>query len=145
MISLQKEDPAKQGLAGVKKADRRGNKTVYFEKIKGQPAEELHHEEHRCDETRTGDGSVPAASLAVVGDDNEGSSVDDCGCEVLSELDCWGSKETIKDLKFGYELFTEQRRELEDLAGYYFLIITDRHGSTTVEEHRIQLNVFNTY
>ncbi|GFO36824.1 reverse transcriptase [Plakobranchus ocellatus] len=35
MISLQKEDPAIQGLAGAKKAARRGNKTAYFEKIKG--------------------------------------------------------------------------------------------------------------
>ncbi|GFO27550.1 Zinc finger protein [Plakobranchus ocellatus] len=34
--------------------------------------------ESTSDETPTGDGSVPAASLAVVQDDHEGSNYDDC-------------------------------------------------------------------
>ncbi|GFO36825.1 Zinc finger protein [Plakobranchus ocellatus] len=40
------------------------------------------------DETPTGNCCVPAASLAVVEDDNEGRSYNDCGCEVLPKLDC---------------------------------------------------------
>ncbi|GFO36259.1 Zinc finger protein [Plakobranchus ocellatus] len=60
------------------------------------------------DETPTGDGSVPAASLAVVEADDQGSSYDACSCEVLSQLGCWGSKETVKNLKLGHELTTEQ-------------------------------------
>ncbi|GFN85208.1 hypothetical protein PoB_001171400 [Plakobranchus ocellatus] len=68
------------------------------------------------DETPPGDGCVAAASLAVVGDNDEGSSCNDCGCEVLSELGGCGRKESVKDLKFGDDLSAEQRHELEELA-----------------------------
>ncbi|GFN83854.1 Zinc finger protein [Plakobranchus ocellatus] len=51
------------------------------------------------EETSMGDGSVPTANLFVVEDADEGSS-----CEVLPELGGWGSKETVKDLKFVNEL-----------------------------------------
>ncbi|GFO12168.1 Zinc finger protein [Plakobranchus ocellatus] len=68
------------------------------------------------DETPPGDGCVLAASLAVVEDDDEGSSCNDCGCEVLSELGGCGRKESLKNLKFGDDLSAEQRHELEELA-----------------------------
>ncbi|GFN79744.1 hypothetical protein PoB_000625000 [Plakobranchus ocellatus] len=48
------------------------------------------------DETPPGDGCVPAASLAVVEDDDEGSNYNDCGCEVLSELGGCGRKESVR-------------------------------------------------
>ncbi|GFN99621.1 Zinc finger protein [Plakobranchus ocellatus] len=38
------------------------------------------------DGTPTADGSVSAASRVVAEDDDEESSCDDCGCEVLPEL-----------------------------------------------------------
>ncbi|GFO06801.1 hypothetical protein PoB_003330600 [Plakobranchus ocellatus] len=72
--------------------------------------------DNASDETPTGDGSVPAASLAVVKDDDEGSSCNDCGCEFLSELGSCGRKESVKDLKFGDDLSAEQRHELEEFA-----------------------------
>ncbi|GFO16584.1 hypothetical protein PoB_004308900 [Plakobranchus ocellatus] len=59
------------------------------------------------DKTPAGDGSVSAASLAVVKDDDEGSGCDECGCEILPVRDGWGSKETPKDLKFSDELSKE--------------------------------------
>ncbi|GFO42201.1 Zinc finger protein [Plakobranchus ocellatus] len=64
-------------------------------------------------ETSPGDGSVPAASLAVVEDDDNGSSCNDCGCIVLSELGGSGRKESVKDLKFGDDFSAEQQHELK--------------------------------
>ncbi|GFO44666.1 hypothetical protein cantadraft_45249 [Plakobranchus ocellatus] len=80
-----------------------------------------------------GNGFVSAASVAVVKDDDEGSSCDDCGCEVLPKFGGWGSKETAKELSM------ELRLEFEELAGSVFSILTDCPGSTIVEEHRIEL------
>ncbi|GFO28930.1 hypothetical protein PoB_005543500 [Plakobranchus ocellatus] len=51
---------------------------------------------------------VPAARMNAVEDDDKGSGCDDCDCEILPELGGWGSKETVKDLMFDYELSTEQ-------------------------------------
>ncbi|GFN90448.1 Zinc finger protein [Plakobranchus ocellatus] len=89
------------------------------------------------DETSTGDNSVQAVSLAVVED--EGSGWDECGCVALPEFGGWSSKETVKDLNFGDYLSAEQRRELEELAGCFLFIFSDCPGSTTLEEHRIEL------
>ncbi|GFN94152.1 hypothetical protein PoB_002065800 [Plakobranchus ocellatus] len=79
------------------------------------------------------------ASLAVVDDNDEGSGCHDCGWEVLSELSCWGSKETVKDSKFGTELPAEQRRELEELASCLISIFSDCPESMVLEEYRIKL------
>ncbi|GFO28790.1 hypothetical protein PoB_005529500 [Plakobranchus ocellatus] len=49
-----------------------------------------------CDETPMSGGFVPAASLAVVGEDDEGISCNGNGCEVLSELGGWAYKDTTK-------------------------------------------------
>ncbi|GFN98224.1 hypothetical protein PoB_002473000 [Plakobranchus ocellatus] len=56
------------------------------------------------DETLTDDISLPAASLAVVEDDDKCSSCEDYGFEILPEFVGWDSKETVKDMKFGDEL-----------------------------------------
>ncbi|GFO23927.1 Zinc finger protein [Plakobranchus ocellatus] len=56
----------------------------------------------------TGGGLVSTTNLAVVEDDDEGSSCDDCDCEVLLEIDGWGSKDMVDDLSFGDGLSTRQ-------------------------------------
>ncbi|GFO34862.1 hypothetical protein PoB_006136700 [Plakobranchus ocellatus] len=76
-----------------------------------QSAGKVHHEGHR----------LPAASLAVVEDDDEVSGCDDCGCEVLPKLGGRGSEETVKDLKFSEDLSTGRRRELREFAGCFSL------------------------
>ncbi|GFO03950.1 Zinc finger protein [Plakobranchus ocellatus] len=62
------------------------------------------------DETPTGDGSVPAATLAVVEDGDDSCGYDAFSCEVLPKLGAWGSEETVKDLKFDDELSTDVNR-----------------------------------
>ncbi|GFO42718.1 Zinc finger protein [Plakobranchus ocellatus] len=64
----------------------------------------------------THDGPVSTMSLAVVEDDDEGSSCDGCSCQVLPEIGGWDRKGTADDLRFGEELSTMQRRKLEELA-----------------------------
>ncbi|GFO25698.1 hypothetical protein PoB_005220300 [Plakobranchus ocellatus] len=56
------------------------------------------------------------ASLAVFEVDDEESSCNEWGCDVLPELSGWGCKEIEKELKFDDELSTEQQSELEELA-----------------------------
>ncbi|GFO28939.1 hypothetical protein PoB_005544400 [Plakobranchus ocellatus] len=70
-------------------------------------------------------------SFAGGKDRDEGNCGDDSGCEVLPELDGWDSKETVKDLKFGDDLSTEQQYELEELAGCFSAFFSDRSGSAT--------------
>ncbi|GFO13294.1 Zinc finger protein [Plakobranchus ocellatus] len=78
---------------------------------------------------------MPAASLPVVED--EDNSCNDC--DVLPELGGWGSKESVKYLKFGNDLSAEQQHELEELAGCFHSIFSDCPCSTILEKHRIEL------
>ncbi|GFO37752.1 reverse ribonuclease integrase [Plakobranchus ocellatus] len=52
----------------------------------------------------------------------------------VAPCDGWGSKETVDDLRLGNELSWEQRLEFEAVGRLYL-----SPGSTTVEEHRIEL------
>ncbi|GFO43005.1 hypothetical protein PoB_006951000 [Plakobranchus ocellatus] len=73
------------------------------------------------DETPTGDGPVAAESLAVV---LAAMMTATAVCEVVTRLGGCDSMESVKDLKFGDELSTEQRRELEEFAGCFSLFST---------------------
>ncbi|GFO43013.1 Zinc finger protein [Plakobranchus ocellatus] len=48
-------------------------------------------------------------------------------------------EETVKDLKFGDKLSTERRRKLEEFIGCFSSISSDRSGSTTLENHSIEM------
>ncbi|GFN85124.1 Zinc finger protein [Plakobranchus ocellatus] len=87
----------------------------------------------------TDDGPVSTTSLAVLEDDDENNSCDGCGCEVLPEIGCWRSKDTMDDLRFGDGLSTKQQRELEELKDSLLSPTTWFDNS---EGDRV--NVFNT-
>ncbi|GFS19330.1 Gypsy retrotransposon integrase-like protein 1 [Elysia marginata] len=63
----------------------------------------------------------------------------DSDCETLPELGGWGNNETVNDLQYGDQLTPDQRRQLEEIASSYSSIFSDRHGTVSTEEHRIEL------
>ncbi|GFN85144.1 hypothetical protein PoB_001165000 [Plakobranchus ocellatus] len=89
----------------------------------------------------TGGGPVSTTSLAVLEDDDEGSSSAVIGCEVYPEIGGWSSMDTVDDLRFGDGLSTKQRRELEELKGS-LLALTTWFDNSEGELDRV--NVFNT-
>ncbi|GFO36761.1 Zinc finger protein [Plakobranchus ocellatus] len=60
-------------------------------------------------------------------------------CEAVPELGGWGSGEIVNDLKYGDELTLDQRRQLEEVALTYSFIFSDRPGTVSTEQHRIEL------
>ncbi|GFR93725.1 zinc finger protein [Elysia marginata] len=57
----------------------------------------------------------------------------------VQELGGWGSNETVNDLEFGDQLTPDQRRQLEEIASSYSSIFSDRPGTVSTKEHRIDL------
>ncbi|GFS06392.1 Gypsy retrotransposon integrase-like protein 1, partial [Elysia marginata] len=55
------------------------------------------------------------------------------------KLGGWGSDETVNDLQYGDQLTPDQRRQLEEIASSYSSIFSDRPGTVSTEEHRIEL------
>ncbi|GFS20960.1 retrovirus-related Pol polyprotein from transposon 297 [Elysia marginata] len=86
----------------------------------------------------TSSSAISAASLTVI-EDIEGEHFNDSDCEILPELGGWGSNETVNDLQYGDQLTPDQRRQLDEIASSYSSIFSDRPGSVSTEEHRIEL------
>ncbi|GFS12946.1 Pol polyprotein [Elysia marginata] len=82
--------------------------------------------------------TISAASLTVI-EDIEGEHFNDSDCETLPELGGWGSNETVNDLQYGDQLTPDQRRQLEEIVSSYSSIFTDRTGTVSTEERRIEL------
>ncbi|GFR79431.1 Pol polyprotein [Elysia marginata] len=86
----------------------------------------------------TSSSAISAASLTVI-EDIEGEHFNDSDCETLPELGGWGSNETVNNLQYGDQLTPDQRRQPEEIASSYSSIFSDRPGTVSSEEHRIEL------
>ncbi|GFR70659.1 zinc finger protein [Elysia marginata] len=86
----------------------------------------------------TSSSATSAASLTVI-EDIEGEHFNDSDCETLPELCGWGSNETVNDLQYGDQLTPDQQRQLEEIASSFSSIFSDRPGTVSTEEHRIEL------
>ncbi|GFS00139.1 zinc finger protein [Elysia marginata] len=86
----------------------------------------------------TSSSAISAASLTVI-EDIEGEHFYDGDCETLPELGGWASNETVNDLQYGDQLTPDQRRQLEEIASSHSSIFSDRPGTVSTEEHRIEL------
>ncbi|GFR64154.1 Gypsy retrotransposon integrase-like protein 1 [Elysia marginata] len=86
----------------------------------------------------TSSSAISAASLTVI-EDIEGKHFNDSDCETLPELGGWGSNETVNNLRYGDQLTPYQQGQLEEIASLYSSIFSDRPGTVSTEEHRIEL------
>ncbi|GFS24008.1 zinc finger protein [Elysia marginata] len=85
---------------------------------------------------KKGDPTHPCKRICL---DIEGENFNDSDCETLPELGGWGSNETVNDLQYSDQLTPDQRRQLEEIASSYSSIFSDRPGTVSTEEHRIEL------
>ncbi|GFR61693.1 zinc finger protein [Elysia marginata] len=114
-------------------------KTFHANLLKGYIARDQGIYQAAVDEgSPTSSSAISAASLTVI-EDIEGEHFNDSDCETLPELGGWGSNETVNDLQYGDQLTPDQRRQLEETASSYSSIFSDRPGTVSTEEHRIEL------
>ncbi|GFS15749.1 zinc finger protein [Elysia marginata] len=114
-------------------------KTFHANLLKGYIARDQDTHQAAVDEgPPTSSSAISAASLTVM-EDIEGEHFNDSDCETLPELGGWGSNETVNDLQYGDQLTPDQRRQLEEIASSYSSIFSDRPGTVSTEEHRIEL------
>ncbi|GFR93679.1 zinc finger protein, partial [Elysia marginata] len=111
-------------------------KTFHANLLKGYIARDQDIHQAAVDEgPPTSSSAISAASLTVIEDEH----FNDSDCETLPELGIWGSNETVNDLQYGDQLTPDQRRQLEEIASSYSSIFSDRPGTVSNEEHRIEL------
>ena len=72
-------------------------------------------------------------TCAILEDDNY---YDD---ELLVNFQNSASNETFKDIEYSENLSSEQRHEVEELVSQFNDVFTDQPGTTTLEEHKIEL------
>ncbi|GFO17740.1 Zinc finger protein [Plakobranchus ocellatus] len=114
-------------------------KTFHANLLKGYIARDQDASQATTDERPpTSSSVIPAASVTVI-EDLEGEHFNDSDCEAFPELGGWGSEETVNDIKYGDELTLDQRRQLEEVALTYSSIFSDSPGTTSTEEHCIEL------
>ncbi|GFS14366.1 zinc finger protein [Elysia marginata] len=114
-------------------------KTFYANLLKGYIVRDQDIHQAAVDEgLPTSSSAISAASLTVI-EDIEDEHFNDSDCETLLELGGWGSNETVNDLKYGDQLTPDQQRQLEDIASSYSSIFSDRPGTVSTEERRIEL------
>ncbi|GFR81445.1 Pol polyprotein [Elysia marginata] len=87
----------------------------------------------------TSSSAISAAASLTVIEDIDGEHFDDSDCKTLPELGGWGSYETVNDLLYGSQLTPDQRRQLEEITSSYSSIFSDRPGTMSTEEYRIEL------
>ncbi|GFR57923.1 zinc finger protein [Elysia marginata] len=117
-----------------------GARSYYTEELyKGYIARDQDIHQATVDEgPPTSSSAISAVTLTVI-EDIEGEHFNDSDCETLPELGGWGSNETVNDLQYGDQLTQDQRRQLEEIASSYSSIFSDRPGTVSTEEHRIEL------
>ncbi|GFR93145.1 zinc finger protein [Elysia marginata] len=114
-------------------------KTFHANLLKGYIARDQDIHQAAVDEgPPTSSSAISAVSLTVI-EDIEGEHFNDSDCETLPELGGWGSNGTVNDLQYGDQLTPDQRRQLEEIASSYSSIFSDRPGTVSTEEHRIEM------
>ncbi|GFR77495.1 zinc finger protein [Elysia marginata] len=114
-------------------------KTFHANLLKGYMARDQDiHQAAVDEEPPTSSSAISAATLTVI-EDIEGEHFNDSDCKTLPELGGWGSNETVNHLQYGDQLTPDQQRQLEEIASSYFSIFSDRPGTVSTEEHRIEL------
>ncbi|GFS11605.1 zinc finger protein [Elysia marginata] len=118
-----------------------GKKTFHANLLKVYIARDQDIHQAAVDEGPSSSSSaISAASLTVI-EDIEGEHFNDSDCETLPELRVWGSNEMVNDLQYSDQLTPDQRRQLEEIASSYSSIFSDRPGTVSTEEHRIELTL----